>query len=131
VEECNQVPPGSEARSLVYQLQTLRLQPGQGLREVRDPIGDVMKAGAPALKKTAHGSVGAQRLDEFHGAYEEDADSLSREFLYRGRGISGDELEEEASLLQGRHGHRHVVQRVGEHVYFGALVRAIGAHEDA
>jgi hypothetical protein len=88
VEKGNQMPPGPGARSLVDELQTLRLQPNQGFQEVGNPVCDVMKARTSPLKETAYRSFGAQRLDELHGAYEKDSDTLSREFLHRGRGIS-------------------------------------------
>jgi hypothetical protein len=79
-----------------------------------------METLASPLKKTPHWGVWAQGLDELDGPDEEDPDALCRQLLHRGTGVPGHELEQRTSLLEGGDGHGDVVQRIGEHVYFGA-----------
>jgi hypothetical protein len=131
VEKGHLVAPGPEARSLIDEFHALLLQPGQGFREISDPVRNVMEALASTLEESSHRRVRAQRLDEFDGSDEEDSDALIREFLHRGTRIPGHALEEGTSLLEGGNGHGDVVQRIGKHVYTGAWVRAIRTPEDA
>jgi hypothetical protein len=131
VEEGDLVATGSEARSFIDELQPLLLQAGQGFREIRDPVGDVMEALAPTLQETPHRGVGAQGLDELDGPDKEDPDTLGRKLLHRGTGVPGHELEQGTSLLEGGDGHGDVVQRIRKHVFFGAWVRANRTPEGA
>ena len=120
VKEGNLVATGSEARNLIDELQPLLPQAGKGLREIGDPVGDVMEALASTLEETPHWGVLAQGFDELDGPDKEDPDALCRQLLHRGTGVPGHELEERTSLLEGGDGHGDVVQRIREHVYFGA-----------
>jgi len=90
-----------------------------------------METLASPLKKTPHWGVRAQGLDELDGPDEKDPDALCRQLFHRGTGVPGHELEQRTSLLEGGDGHGDVVQRIREHVYFGAWVRAIRTLEDA
>ena len=123
--------PGADAGGFVDEFEPLRLQAAERFREIGDPVGDVVKALAPFLQEATDGGIGRQGLEKFDGPDEEDPDTLRREVLHRGTRVLGHELEERTGLLQGGDGHGNVVQRVGEHVFFGALVRSVGTHGDA
>ena len=110
------VAPGPEAGSGVNEFDPLLPKAGQGFREIRDPVGDVMEALAAVLEESAHGGIGSQRLNDLDGAGKADSDALGLQGFHRGTGRSRQELEKTASLLQGGHGHGDVVQWVGKHI---------------
>ena len=120
VKEGHLVTAGSRARFLVDELQSLFLQTGEGFGEVRNPIGDVMKAWASPVKEASDRGVCMYWLDELDGPYEKDPHALVCDLLHGGTGVTGHELEQGAGFFEGSNGHGDVVQWVRKHVFYGA-----------
>jgi hypothetical protein len=115
VQEGDPVAPGPDPRLWIDELDAGILEAMERLHQIRNPVGDVMESWPPALEKPAHGSVGAQRLDQLDGAGERGPDALSFQGLSRGTDFPGQEFEKARGLLQGGDGHGDVVQRVRKH----------------
>jgi hypothetical protein len=131
VQKGHQVAPSPRAGYPVDELETFALQASQGFRQVRYPVRNVVESLAPFVQKASDGGVGSKGLQKLNGADEANSDPLSGELFRRGGGLSGEELEEGASLPEGGHGHGNVVKWECEHVIFGAWVRTIRTPEDA
>jgi hypothetical protein len=100
VEKGHEVAPGPRARLTVDELQALLPEAGEGGPQVRDPVGDVVKGGTPALQKAPHCRGGLQGLQELDGPDELDPDPLAHQLFHRGGLVSAQETEEAARLLQ-------------------------------
>ncbi len=122
---------GAWARGFVDEFDAFMFQPGEGFRKVRYPVGDVMETLAPFLKEASNSRFRIQGFQELDRAHEEHANALFRELLDGGTGVSGYELEQGSSLLQGGHGYGDVVERIGKHDFYGAWVRAFGTPDGA
>ena len=120
---------GPLAGSFVDKIEPFLRQAGEGFREIGDAVGDVMEALAPFLKEAPNRRIMAQGFNQFDGPSEEDSDTLIRELLDRGTGVSGHEFEQGDRPLEGSDGYGDVVKRIRKHVFFGAWVRAVGAPE--
>lgn len=92
--------PGTRSRGFVDELEAVALQPGEGLREVRHTICNVVEGRAPLLQESADRGVRAQWLQELDGPDEQNPNPLGSELLNGGTPISAQEFEEWVGLLQ-------------------------------
>jgi hypothetical protein len=115
VQEGDLVAPGPDPGLWIDKLDAGILEAMERLRQVRNPIGDVMEARATAFEEPAHGSIGSEWLDEFDGPGKGSTYTLSFQGFGRGTALPGQEFKEATGLFQRGNGHGDVVQRVRKH----------------
>jgi hypothetical protein len=99
MEKGHSVPPGAGSGVFVDELDSLSGQDLEIGLQVFGPVGDVVKAWAPAVQKPADGCVGAEGLEELDGAGGGGPGALGFQGLGEGGGLARKEFEEAASLV--------------------------------
>jgi hypothetical protein len=110
MQERDPVPTGSRARRAVDQGYALGMESREVALEVTGSVRDVVQSLTLTLEESTDGGVGTERLEQFHGADEGDADTLSLEGLWRGAGVTREQFEEAAALFDGVHGDGDVIE---------------------
>jgi hypothetical protein len=110
MKERDEVAGGAGARFGVDELDAGFGQQAQVFGKVLAQVGDVVKAGPPALDEPAHGGVGTQGLDELDLAAEADSDALAGDGFRLGATGPGEALVKESGLVEGRNRDGHVME---------------------
>lgn len=115
VEEGDAVPTGAGSGVFVHGFVAPIQEVLEGVRDIRDPEGDVMEPGSVPIEETSDGSFGVSGLEELHPPDERDLHALLREDLDLGTGFAGYEFKEWAGLLDGGDRHGDVIEGMGMH----------------